>query len=83
MRFNLDVLHSSETHSRLVDSKQNLCKNFLVVKQPCDSIVYLSEVYVRILSNRIALISNNLLHTSDGKKETKYGTTRFVFGFMC
>ena len=76
MEFNLDVLYSSETHCRLLDSEQNRCMNFLFVKQPCDIIDYLSEVYVRILSNQIVLISNDLLHTSDGKKETKYGTTK-------
>ena len=76
MKFNLDVLYSSETHCRLLDSKQDRCMNVLVVKQPCDIIVYLSEVYVRILYNQIVLISNDLLHTSDGKKETKYGTAK-------
>ena len=61
MRFNLDVLYSFETYFQLVDSKQNRCMNFLVVKQPCDIIVSLSEVYVRILTNEIVSISNDLL----------------------
>ena len=34
---------------------------FLAGKNPCDIIVFLSEVYVRILTNQIASISNDLL----------------------
>ena len=58
LRFNLVFLYSSENHFRLDDSKQNRCMNFLVVKQPCDILVSLSEVYVKILVNQIVLISN-------------------------
>ena len=58
MRFNLEVLYSSETNFQLVDSKQNRCMYFLAVKQPCDVVVFLSEVYVRILTNQIVSISN-------------------------
>ena len=32
MKFNLDILYSSETHSQLVVSEQNRYMNFLVVK---------------------------------------------------
>ena len=63
-RFNLDVLYSSNSHFQLVHSKQNCCMYFLVVKQPCDIVVYLSEVYVRILTNQIVSISNDLLSMS-------------------
>ena len=61
MRFILDVLYLFETYFQLVGSKQNRCMNFLVVKQPCDIIVSLSEVYVRILTNQIVSIFNDLL----------------------
>ena len=66
MKFNLDILYSSETHSQLVVSEQNCYMNFLVVKQPCDIIIFLSEVYVRILTNQIVSISNDPLHMSGG-----------------
>ena len=61
MRFNLDVLYSFDTHFQLVVSKHNYCMNFLVVKQACDIILSLSECYVRILTNQIVSISNDLL----------------------
>ena len=60
-RFNLDVLYSFDTYFQLVVSKHNYCMNFLVVTQPCDIIASLSEVYVRILTNQIVSISNDLL----------------------
>ena len=50
----------SETHFQFVDSKQNCCMIFLVTKQLCDIIVFLSEVDVRILTNQIVSISNDL-----------------------
>ena len=53
MRFNLDILYSSDSHIQLVDSKQNRCMYFMLVKQWYDIIVYLSEVYVRILTNEL------------------------------
>ena len=61
MRFSLDVLCSFETHFQLFDFKQYRCIYFLVVKQPCDIVVSLLEVYVRILTNQIISISNDLL----------------------
>ena len=33
----------------------------MIAKQPCDIIVFLSEVYVRNLTNQIVSISNDLL----------------------
>ena len=48
--------------------------NFLVAKQPCDGIVFLSEVYVRILTNQVASISNDLLSMSS-KKMTKFDSS--------
>ena len=60
MRFNSKVLYSSETHFQLVNSKQNRCMYFLAVKQPCDIIFFLSEVYVRILINQIVSIFNDI-----------------------
>ena len=75
MRFNLDVLYSSETHLKLVDSKQNSCTNFLVANQPCDIIVFLSEVYVRILTYQVVSIFNDLLSMSD-KKMTKFDSSK-------
>ena len=35
--------------------------DLLVAKQPCDIIIFLSEVYVRILTNQIVSVSNDLL----------------------
>ena len=75
-RFNLDVLYSSETHYKLVDSKQNRCMNFLVAKHPCDSMVFLSEVYVRILTNQVVSISNDLLRMPGKYDLTKYGLSK-------
>ena len=67
-RFSLDVLYLSETYFQLVDSKQNRRMIYLVAKQPCGIINFLSEVYVRILTNQIVSISNDLLFMSG-----KYG----------
>ena len=61
MNFTSDLLYCSETYYTLVDSKQNTCLYFLVVKQPCELAVKLPEVWVRISINDIASISNNLL----------------------
>ena len=36
----------------------------MIAKQPCDIIVFLSEVYGRFLTNQILSISNDLLHMS-------------------
>ena len=92
MRFNLDVMYSFDSHFQLVVSKQNCCMNFLVVKQPCDIIVSLSEVYVRI---RIVSISNDLLLMSGEYGLSKMcekrnlflnGSASFICGFyfdMC
>ena len=64
IKFSFDVLYSAETHFQLVDSKQNRCMIFLVSKQPCDIIVFLSEVYVGIFTNQIISISNDVLCVS-------------------
>ena len=40
MKFNLDILYSSETQFQLVDSKQNHCMYLLAAMQPCDIIVF-------------------------------------------
>ena len=69
-------MYSSETHLKLVDSKQNRCMNFLVVKHPCDIIVFLSEVYVRILSNQVFLISNDVLRSPGKYGLAKYGPSK-------
>ena len=58
LRFNSDVLYLSESHFRLVNSKQNCCMKVLVVKQPSDIIVSLSEVCVRILIDQVVSIFN-------------------------
>ena len=68
LRFSLDVLYLSETYFQLIDSKQNRRMICLVAKQPCGIINFLSEVYVRILTNQIVSISNDLLFMSG-----KYG----------
>ena len=75
MRFNLDVLHSCKTHFELADSQGNCCINFLVAKHPCDIIVFLSEVYVRILTNQIVSISNDLLRLPGKYDLTKHGSS--------
>ena len=74
--FDLDVLYSSETHFKLVDSKQNLCMNVLVAKHPFDIIVFLSEVYVRILTSEVVSISNDLLHLPGNYDLIKYGSSK-------
>ena len=61
MNFTSDLLYCSETYYTLVDSKQNTCLYFLVVKQPCELAVKLPEVWVRISIIDIASISNDLL----------------------
>ena len=40
MKFDLDILYSSETHFQLLDFKQNRCISFLAAMQPCDIIVF-------------------------------------------
>ena len=75
-RFNLNGLYSSETHFKFVGSKQNDCMDFLVVKHPCDIIVFLSEVYVRILTNQVISISNKLLHLPGKCDLTKYSSSK-------
>ena len=40
MKFDLDILYSSETHFQLLDSKQNRCISFLAAMRPCDIIVF-------------------------------------------
>ena len=61
MTFKFDILYSSEKHDERGDSEHNRCKNFLIVKKPVDFVVVLSEVYVRILTNIIYSISNDIL----------------------
>ena len=75
-RFNLDVLDSPETHFKLVDSKQNRCMNFLVAKDPCNIIVFLSKVYVRILTSQVFSISNDLLLLPGKYDLTKYDSSK-------
>ena len=45
MNFTSDLLYCSETYYTLVDSKQNTCLHFLVVKQPCELAVKLPEEF--------------------------------------
>lgn len=45
---------------KLVDYKQNLCMNFIIDKDPCDIAIFLSEVCVRILTNQLISISNDI-----------------------
>ena len=40
MKFDLDILYSSETHFQLLDFKQNRCISFLAAMQPCDIIAF-------------------------------------------
>ena len=65
--------------TELVHSKQNCCMNFLVAKHPCDIIVFLSEVYVRILSKQVVSISNDLLRLLSMYDLTKYGPSKHDF----
>ena len=88
-RFNLDVLYSSKPHFELVDSKQNRWINFLAAKNPCDVIIFLSEVYVRILTNQVVSISNDFLRMPGEYDLTKYGSSKLnlllfaVFILIC
>ena len=59
--FSLDLLFHCGKRYTLVDSKQNRCLYFLVVKQPCELPVKLSEVWIRILINKILSISDDFL----------------------
>ena len=61
MTFKFDILYSSEKHYELVDSEHNCCMNFLIEKNPADLLVFLSEVYVRILINIFYSVSNDIL----------------------
>ena len=61
MTFKFDILYSSEKHDELGDSEHNRCMNSLIVKKPVDLVVVLSELYVRILTNIIYSISNDIL----------------------
>ena len=83
-------MHLSETHFQFVDSKQNHFMIFLVTKQPCDIILFLSEVDVRILTNQIVSVSNDLLYISGeyslSKRHTKCNlpldsSANFIRGF--
>ena len=59
-RFALNLLYQSGNHYALVDANQNRCMYFLVVKQPCELAVKLSEIWIRILINDIVSNSNDL-----------------------
>lgn len=41
---------------------------FLIVKQPCGIVIFLSKVYLRIISNHLVLISNDILCMIGGDK---------------
>ena len=65
-----DILYLFEKHYELVDSEHNRCMTFLIVKNPADLVVALSEVYVRILTNVFYSISNDILQMT-GDYETR------------
>ena len=69
-------MYSSEKHFKLVDSKQNRCMNFLVAKHPCNVIAFLSEVYVKILTNQVVSISIDLLRMPGRYDLTNYGSSK-------
>ena len=50
--------------------------NFLVAKHRCDIFVFLSDVYVRILTNQVASISNDLLRMPGKYDLTKCGSSK-------
>ena len=63
--FVLDLMYQSGTDYRLAGSNENRCMYFIVVKQPCELSVKLSEIWTRISVNDIVSISNDLL--TDGE----------------
>ena len=81
--FSLDVLFHSGNHYMLVDSKQNRCLYFLVAKQPYEVAVKLSEVWIRILINKIVSISNDFLINGEyGLSSRKEKTASFLDSCM-
>ena len=44
----------------LIDAKQNCCINFIIAKHQCEIVIFLSEVYLRILTNHLVSISNDI-----------------------
>ena len=51
----------SERYRDIVNCKQNRCMNFIIVKQLSELVIFLSEVYLRILTNYLVSISNEML----------------------
>ena len=62
MRFSLDILFMSERYRDIVNSKLNRCLNFIIVKHPSELVIFLSEVCLRILTNYLVSISNDILY---------------------
>ena len=83
MSFKLDLLYSSKTHFGLVDSAQNRCMNFLIVKKPSDFVVVLSGVYVRILFNILYEISIDIRKTPGEYKGRDSAEWRELFLDYC
>ena len=61
MRFRLDILFMSERYRDIINSKQNRCMNSIIVKHPCKLVIFLPEFYLRILTNHLVSISNDIL----------------------
>ena len=51
----------SERYRDIVNSKQNRCLNFIIVKHSSELVIFLSEVYLRILTNYLVSVSNDIL----------------------
>ena len=73
--FALDVFYYSGIHCALIYSNQNRCMYFLVVKQPRELAVKLSEVWIRILINDRVSISNDFLIDSEYGLNGRKGKT--------
>ena len=73
--FALDVFYYSGTHCALIYSNQNRCMYFLVVKQPRELAVKLSEVWIRILINDMVFSSNDFLIDSEYGLSGRKGKT--------
>ena len=74
-RLDLDVLYWSEAHHGLVGSKQYRRIYNVTLKHPCDLVINLSKVWVRILLNEIIFVSDNSLnfgqYGSSSRKEKR------------
>ena len=73
--FALDVFYYSGTHCALIYSNQNRCMYFLVVKQPRELAIKLSEVWIRILINDMVFSSNDFLIDSEYGLSGRKGKT--------